>query len=160
VTSAALPAGVVTYTAGSTAPTGWLIANGSSVSRTTYAALFAAIGTTYGSLDANSFTLPDLRGYFVRGLDLGRGVDAGRALGTTQTGTVQAHQHVGSWGEAGSGTFGQTTSSSYPGSNATDNDNKLFFTNNGSDFDGLSNSGVIATETRPVNIAMTGIIKT
>jgi microcystin-dependent protein len=63
-----VPTGAVMPFAMNAAPSGWLAANGSAVSRTTYAALFAAIGTTYGAGDGSStFTLPDLRGYFVRG---------------------------------------------------------------------------------------------
>ena len=78
----AAPAGTVAYIAGSAAPAGWLKANGAEVSRTTYAPLFAAIGTRYGAGNGTStFNLPDLRGEFVRGWDDGRGVDVGRALG-------------------------------------------------------------------------------
>ena len=77
--------GEVAFFARTTPPSGWLKANGAAVSRTTYAALFAAIGTTFGAGDGSStFNLPDLRGEFVRGLDDGRNVDAGRRLGTTQ----------------------------------------------------------------------------
>jgi len=77
--------GEVAFFARTTQPSGWLKANGAAVSRTTYAALFAAIGTTFGAGDGRStFNLPDLRGEFVRGLDDGRNVDAGRRLGTTQ----------------------------------------------------------------------------
>ncbi len=57
-------------------PQGWLLCDGSTVSRTTYAALFAAIGTTAGAGDgATTFNLPDYRGYFLRGLDNGTGRD-------------------------------------------------------------------------------------
>jgi hypothetical protein len=68
VQQALLPAGAVMPFAMNAAPSGWLAANGAAVSRTTYAALFSAIGTTYGIGDGSTtFTLPDLRGYFVRG---------------------------------------------------------------------------------------------
>lgn len=81
--------GDIKYTARSTAPTGWLKANGDAVSRTTYAALFAAIGTTYGEGDGSTtFNLPDLRGEFIRGWDDGRGVDSGRVMGSRQKGTL------------------------------------------------------------------------
>ena len=51
-----------------TAPDGWLICDGSQVSRTTYSDLFSVIGTTFGSGDGSTtFTLPDLRAAFVRG---------------------------------------------------------------------------------------------
>lgn len=76
------------------APAGWLKANGAAVSRTTYAALFAVVGTTYGVGDgATTFNLPDLRGEFVRGLDDGRGVDSGRAIGSAQASQNAAHSH-------------------------------------------------------------------
>lgn len=79
------PAGQLAYFARSTAPTGWLKANGAAVSRTAYADLFAAIGNTFGVGDGfNTFNLPDLRGEFIRGWDDGRGVDAGRAFGGFQ----------------------------------------------------------------------------
>lgn len=83
--SGMIPSGAVLYFAGQTAPSGWLKANGAAVSRSTYAALFAAIGTTYGAGDGRStFNLPDLRGEFVRGWDDGRGVDSGRTFGSQQ----------------------------------------------------------------------------
>lgn len=57
------PIGAIQAYAGSTAPTKWLICDGSAVSRTTYSLLFNAIGTTFGSGDGSStFNLPDLRG--------------------------------------------------------------------------------------------------
>ena len=80
-----IPSGTVLYFAGQSAPAGWLKANGAAVSRTAYAALFAAIGTTYGAGDGHStFNLPDLRGEFIRGWDDGRGVDTGRVFGSAQ----------------------------------------------------------------------------
>ncbi|MGT3004369.1 phage tail protein [Pasteurella multocida] len=77
--------GEVAFFARTTPPSGWLKANGAAVSRTTYAALFAAIGTTFGAGDGRTtFNLPDLRGEFLRGLDDGRNIDRGRTLGTAQ----------------------------------------------------------------------------
>ena len=55
--------GFIQMYAGSTAPTGWLMCDGTAVSRTTYADLYAVIGTTYGSGDGSTtFNVPDLRG--------------------------------------------------------------------------------------------------
>lgn len=55
--------GLMLPTARSSAPTGWLLCDGTAVSRTTYAALFAAISTTYGSGDGSTtFNVPDCRG--------------------------------------------------------------------------------------------------
>lgn len=94
---AALPAGVMIDYAGSTAPSGWIMCDGSAVSRTVYASLFTAIGTTYGSGDGSTtFNLPDFRGRFARYMDnMGTpagaaGRDSGRALGTTQVDATAA----------------------------------------------------------------------
>ncbi|MFZ0615420.1 MAG: tail fiber protein [Chthoniobacterales bacterium] len=77
-----------------TAPAGWLKANGAAVSRAAYAALFAAIGTTHGAGDGSTtFNLPDARGEFIRGLDDGRGVDSGRTLGSLQSDAFASHTH-------------------------------------------------------------------
>jgi microcystin-dependent protein len=57
------PTGAVTAFGGTSAPTGWLICDGSAVSRTTYSDLFAAIGTNFGSGDGSTtFNIPDMRG--------------------------------------------------------------------------------------------------
>lgn len=91
--------GVLGFFATTTAPAGWLKANGASVSRTAYAALFARIGTTYGNGNGSStFNLPDMRGEFVRGLDDGRGVDSGRSLGSAQSSQNLSHTHTGTTG--------------------------------------------------------------
>lgn len=60
-----VPTGSVLTFAGSSAPTGWLVCDGASLSTTTYASLFDVIGYTFGG-SGSSFNLPDLRGRFVR----------------------------------------------------------------------------------------------
>lgn len=66
------PAGAITAYAGSSAPTGWLLCDGSAVSRTTYADLFAVVGTTYGvGNGATTFNLPNLKGRVPVGRDSG-----------------------------------------------------------------------------------------
>lgn len=78
-------AGEVAFFATAAAPAGWLICNGQTVSRATYSKLFAAVGELWGAGDGvSTFKVPDLRGEFVRGADLGRGIDAGRAIGSEQ----------------------------------------------------------------------------
>lgn len=73
------PPGVVLPYAGGSAPSGWLLCDGSAVSRTTYAALFAAISTTYGAGDGSTtFNLPDLRGRVAAGKDNMGGTAASR----------------------------------------------------------------------------------
>lgn len=73
--------------AGGTVPDGWLLCDGTAISRTTYPALFSAIGTAHGSGNGTStFNLPDLRGRFIRGVDRGVGRDPdrnSRIAGTT-----------------------------------------------------------------------------
>jgi phage-related tail fiber protein len=78
-------AGEVSYFARSTAPIGWLKANGATISRTAYSDLFAAIGTSYGAGDGSTtFVLPDFRGEFLRSWADGSGTDSGRALHSYQ----------------------------------------------------------------------------
>lgn len=89
-----VPTGAVFAFSTSSPPSGFLECDGSTVSRTTYANLFALVGTTFGSGDGSTtFTLPDLRGEFLRGWDNGRGVDSGRGFATTQTDAAQGHRH-------------------------------------------------------------------
>lgn len=64
------PVGIISMYSGTTAPTGWLICDGSAISRTTYATLFGVIGTTYGSGDGSTtFNLPNLKGKVPVGLN-------------------------------------------------------------------------------------------
>ena len=79
------PAGTVIYSARSTAPTGYIKANGAAISRSTFSVLFAAIGTQYGvGNGSTTFNVPDLRGEFIRGWSDGHTVDSGRTLGSNQ----------------------------------------------------------------------------
>lgn len=87
--------GMVASFAMQTPPSGWLKCDGSAVSRSTYSALFTAIGTTYGSGNGSTtFNLPDMRGEFVRGFDDGRGIDAGRIFGSAQADEFKSHTHT------------------------------------------------------------------
>lgn len=71
--------GIISAYAGTSAPTGWLLCYGQAVSRTTYAALFAVLSTTYGSGDGSTtFNVPDLRGRAVAGQDDMGGSSANR----------------------------------------------------------------------------------
>jgi microcystin-dependent protein len=95
--------GIVGLFAMNAPPTGWLKANGAAVSRTTFARLFAKIGTTHGAGDGvTTFNLPDPRGRFPRFLDDGRGIDAGRVIGSHQGEAIQSHAHTGSSSNSGS----------------------------------------------------------
>lgn len=88
------PPGLIEAYAMQAVPTGRLACNGAAVSRTTFAALFAAIGTTWGAGDGTTtFNVPDLRGEFLRGWDAGRGIDPGRAFATLQSSDFAVHAH-------------------------------------------------------------------
>lgn len=134
-------AGDVKFHAANAIPYGWLKANGATVSRTAYPALFAAIGETYGAGDGSTtFALPDLRGEFVRGFDDARGVDSGRVFGSVQAGSVEAHSHI----YKSSVTAASGADASEP--NAA-----------GGTAQNTENAG--GTETRPRNVAILACIK-
>ncbi len=93
----AAPPGMVGHFGLSTPPPGWLKRNGAAVSRTAYAALFAAIGTTFGAGDGSTtFNVPDDRELIDRAWTDGlNSADAGRALFSTQAGQLETHVHTG-----------------------------------------------------------------
>lgn len=83
-------------------PEGYLVADGTPKSRTAYADLFAFLGTRYGAGDgATTFNLPDYRAVFRRGADGGRGLDAGRTVGTYQNDSFKQHTHAGTTNDSG-----------------------------------------------------------
>ena len=100
-TGITIPPGMIAPFGMSGAPTGWLICNGSAVSRSTYSALFSAIGTTWGGGDGSStFNVPDFRGRFLRGRANGSGTDpdrnsrsGGDNIASTQGHQYQQHSH-------------------------------------------------------------------
>ena len=151
-----VPAGAIMPFAMNSAPTGWLPADGAEYDKTgTYAALFAAIGTTHGETNGSGgagtshFRVPDLRGYFVRGWGVagqnGTNLDgtASAAFGVKQADDFKSHSHqilstsnsAGSpdyaFGAGGAGSLGPTYNTRDTG----------------------------GTETRPANIALLYCIK-
>lgn len=129
----AIPAGALQPYAGTSTPTGWLLCDGTAVSRTTYAALFAAIGTTWGSGDGSTtFNLPNLQRRTLVGSGGSATATLSNAVGNTggeETHTVTiaempAHAHPGSSvsasytaytaGEDSSGPFYGATSVVFP----------------------------------------------
>lgn len=91
------PAGIVMPFAGSVAPQGYLLCDGSAVSRTDYADLFTAIGTTYGAGDGSTtFNVPDLSGRVVLGVSQSHalGTTGGEAAHTLTESELPAHSHV------------------------------------------------------------------
>jgi microcystin-dependent protein len=113
---AQIPTGVVQAYAGATPPAGYLLCNGAAVSRTTYAALFAALGTVWGVGDgATTFNVPDFRGRTIIGVGTGAGLTA-RTLG--QTGGAETH--VLSTAEMPSHTHTVPTRSTGPGTSTVE----------------------------------------
>ena len=159
-----VPSGSVFHIASSVVPNGYLEANGTYVSRFTYATLWAALGSPAPATGdpANTFRLPDLRGEFIRGWDNGRGLDTGRALLSAQLSQNLSHAHLFDdirWSEiSGAYTYNDPvlgTISVGPGAGSnkgTDYDNGAHFIQHGT----YSSGG---SEARPHNVALMPIIK-
>lgn len=96
--SALIPPGTIIHYAGRTVPSGWLICNGANVSRTDYAALFAAIGTIYGAGNGSTtFGLPNLDGRFLEGTTYTGSVGTYHSAGLPNiTGSFTSHGNTGS----------------------------------------------------------------
>ena len=162
-----VPIGSVFNLATTTVPTGYLECNGAAISRSTYAALFATISTTWGTGDGSStFNLPDLRGQFVRGwanTKTGTG-DDGRSFASTQSDQNKSHNHtVTDPGHKHTTTFdnkkyfpgGGSTSVSYGGAGGYPAD--VFTMSNATTGISLADQG--GTEVRVKNSALMYVIK-
>ena len=144
----------------SSVPTGWLACDGSAVSRSTYADLFTAIGTTWGAGDGSgTFALPDLEGAFLRGVgahntsnkadgsDFG---DASRAVGSFENDQMQGHKHASNaCNDTSGGVFYGETSGTTVGSNDTGVPKT----------DGTNGTPRSGDETRPFNAGVKYCIK-
>ena len=158
-----MPTGAILPWSTATPPTGYLECSGASVLRATYPNLFAVIGTDYGSADGTHFTLPDLRGVFLRGWDHGAARDpdaatrtnrgdgtSGDFVGTRQVEATKAHTHTGAatWPTA---EVPPTVGVAEQNQDGGPSDYTQFGVNTGS-------TG--GSETRPVNVNVMYIIKT
>lgn len=169
-----VPSGAIVPFAGVGVPEGWLLCDGSELTRAAHPALYNALQNTWGSRDGNSvFNLPDLRGVFLRGVDTRTSEEGGRDpdnqsryvnrpggsftyVGSLQDDAFQGHRHnlyMGSWGI----------------STPNFDNNWLVFANNladrGDNFvrdpvsDGKHQAPRVASETRPKNAYVNYIIK-
>lgn len=170
------PTGAIIHFAFDTPPDGWLECDGSTVSRTTFIALFTATGTRFGIGDGSTtFEIPDIRGEFIRGFDNGAGSDpdagsrtdsgdgtTGDNVGTKQSNQTQSHKHGTPFNLGGSNlawnsspTYG-TSASSF-----TRNTQVSIAGSSGSNNAMLTNSVLetLTEETRPRNVYMMYCIK-
>jgi phage-related tail fiber protein len=142
--ASALPVGtMVAFPVDKIAP-GFLEVDGSVKSVAAYPDLAAFLGTAFNKGDegAGNFRLPESRGEFLRGWDHGRGIDAGRAIGTYQLDEFKSHKHEMKYGATSVG-----------GANA------LFTTNVFTANSDVFTSAMGGTETRPRNLAVMWCIK-
>lgn len=167
-----LPSGIMLPFGGVTAPVGWLLADGTAVSRTTYAALFAVMGTTYGVGDGSTtFNLPNTKGVFIRGAGSQTisSITYSATRGTSQGDQMQGHFHTTTGGAnlALVGYNGGAGSVIPQGSGSSANGSYMNFGNNysyaigvtGPLTDGTNGTPRTGAETRPANISATYIIK-
>lgn len=178
VTAFLAPTGQIVPYVGTSAPTGWLLCDGTAVSRTTYSALYAVIADTHGEGNGSTtFNVPDFRGRFLRGMDDGQGTDpdaasrtamntggnTGDAIGTLQggaTGLPQtafatddvSHTHTYSFRSLVSGSVSQA--GTYRGGGSL---TSITTSSAGSHTHTLSGGD---NETRPINAYVNFIIKT
>ncbi|CBJ37902.1 putative side tail fiber protein fragment (pseudogene); e14 prophage (stfE) [Ralstonia solanacearum CMR15] len=160
-------AGSVAMFACRTPPAGWLKCNGAAISRATYQRLFNLIGTAFGAGDgAATFNLPELRAEFLRGWDDGRGVDSGRAFGSSQVQAMSAHQHRMPIGFDGSNLFGWGDSSVTPIFGSEVQSGVLRVVGSVTQSGGAARiaytdafGGGVSGETRPRNVALLACIK-
>ncbi len=146
------PTGAVVAFVVASAPAGWLECDGSSHANADYPALGALLNPA-----GPSFTLPDLRGQFLRGWDHGRGLDPGRSLLSAQADQLQGHVHplnapngvlpAGTTGEGFTGVTGTNTATPVMASG-------------GPAGDGSNGTPRTGAETRPTNVAVLYCVKT
>ena len=157
-----VPSGSVFCMAVATVPSGYLECNGAEISRTTFAALFAVIGTAYGTGNTTTtFNIPDLRGEFVRGFDNGRGIDSGRNIAIVQLSQNKSHNHSASTSISDPGHFHH----SFRSGNATErqHDSNLSSSNKPSSGTGAGNKNeaynIVASNSNP-NVGRTSNVNT
>ena len=158
-----VPVGGFIWYSTTTAPSDFLYCNGSAVSRTTYSALFANLGTRYGSGDGSTtFNLPDGRGLFIRQLDDGKGIDPDgsfRVAGSTQTNAFQGHKNTIVASDNGSELYGITASGGGGSARAITVKGGGIDLNITTVTDGTNGTPRTASETRPSNMALCLMIK-
>lgn len=151
------PAGSIIAWGGTTAPSGYVACDGTAISRSTYSALFKAIGTTWGSGNGTTtFNTPNLQGYFLRGSGTSTyDPSSPRAVGTGQADSFKSHTHTDS-GHNHSYNYFNTGSIAGAGSSYT-LPTSYTAASTGTGYANIQNTG--GAETRPVNVAVLYCIK-
>ncbi|MFA5161743.1 MAG: tail fiber protein [Elusimicrobiales bacterium] len=150
------PVGTVIMFASSTCPAGYLAADGADISTTTYSALFAVTGYTFGGSGGN-FRTPNMQGVFARGYDAAGSTDTARAFGSFQDDAFQGHIFPITWeemsaaGGVGSGLLSNLLNTAGPHHTTYTDDASADSHGNG--------TPRTANETRPKNIALRYCIK-
>ena len=153
------PADAITAVGGATAPTGWGLCDGEPVSRTTYAATFARIGTTYGAGDGSTtFNKPDLRSRFVAGKGTATWSDTLNETGGSKDAVAVAHTHTTT---AHGHSVSITSSGAHPhtqtGYNNVANSGYLFRGGDGANgWETLNGSGTITKSYQTPDVASNG----
>lgn len=150
----AVPPGTLIHYAGRTVPSGWLIANGANVRRKGYAALFAAIGTTYGAGDGSTtFGLPNLNGRFLEGTTSTSEVGTYKSAGLPNiTGTILGAANEGRYFTGAFSRTGDGPSKTYGA------DNGIERYNSAADFYARRSSGVYGNSSTVQPSAMASLI--
>jgi microcystin-dependent protein len=162
VAAALVPTGAVLSYGGTSAPTGYLLCDGTAVNRTTYADLFAVIGEFHGQGDnVTTFNVPDYRGRFLRGVDASQGRDPNAATRTAMATGGNTGDNVGSLQGDDYKAHTHTIANVLVAGST-----EPYNAGTGADFH-MNNSGATGTsptsggsETRPKNAYVTYIIKT
>jgi microcystin-dependent protein len=152
--NSSVPVGTIISYAGNIVPSGWLVCDGSEISRGTYSDLFIAMGVSWGEGDGSTtFNLPDLRGRFLRGVDEGAGNDPDRSSRTALNTGGNTGDNVGSYqnDQFKSHNHGITTGGSF---------GNQVLRKDGSSSTSTSTNNAGGTETRPKNAYVYFIIKT
>lgn len=153
------PIGTIIAYSTTTPPSGYLYCDGSYVSTSTYADLFAVTGHRYSTFTVTGspakFQLPDLRGMFMRGAEgnVNSRDTEPRVVGSTQTDTFQGHLHPVSGGPTTTGTYLRASASGLL-SEATQ-----YPTGPANTTDGVNGTPRTSAETRPENTAVAYMIK-
>jgi hypothetical protein len=171
----AVPTGAIVFiasnpvdgTLATAVPTGYLVSNGANISRTTYADLFAVIGTMYGSASGSTFKTPSMQGAFVRGYNDGTtGNDANRVYGAAQAEDYKSHTHTATCTDPGDHrhSYAMPIAGDWQSGGSSKSGGYTDGAGNYTGYDGAHTHtiGIVAsggTETRPYNYAFVALIK-